>query len=80
MLYHGKYLCNNQIASLAQFIDTCFYNEKVPHSTLKLVWGSLVKDSLVKNFLAKNFLPNKPGMVVSTYTAFKNIANSFKVK
>jgi hypothetical protein len=28
LLYHGKYLCNNQIASLAQFIDTCFYKEK----------------------------------------------------
>jgi hypothetical protein len=34
-LYHEKYICNNQIASVAQFIDTCFYNEKVPHSTFE---------------------------------------------
>jgi hypothetical protein len=39
LLYHRKYLCNNKIASLAQFLDTCFYNEKkkkkVPHSTFE---------------------------------------------
>jgi hypothetical protein len=29
LLYNGKYLCNNQIARLAQFIDTCFYNKKM---------------------------------------------------
>jgi hypothetical protein len=28
LLYHGKYPCNNQIANLVQFIDTCFYKEK----------------------------------------------------
>jgi hypothetical protein len=39
LLYHGKYLCNNQIASLAQFIDTCFYKEKMcPILLLKLVY------------------------------------------
>jgi hypothetical protein len=27
-LYDGKYLCNDQIANLAQFIDTCFDKEK----------------------------------------------------
>jgi hypothetical protein len=39
LLYHRKYLCNNQIASLAQFIDTCFYKEKKgPILFLKLVY------------------------------------------
>jgi hypothetical protein len=28
LLYHGKYQCSNQIASLALFIDTCCYKEK----------------------------------------------------
>jgi hypothetical protein len=31
LLCHGKYLCNNQISSLAQFIDT-WQGKKVPHS------------------------------------------------
>jgi hypothetical protein len=39
-LYHGKYICNNQIASVAQFIDTCFYKEKkCPILLLKLVYS-----------------------------------------
>jgi hypothetical protein len=38
-LYRGKYLCNNQIASLAQFIDTCFYKEnKYPILFLNLIY------------------------------------------
>jgi hypothetical protein len=33
------YLCNNQIASLAQFIDTCFYKEKkCPILILQLIY------------------------------------------
>jgi hypothetical protein len=34
MVVPGKYLCKNQIASLAQLIETFFYKEKkkVPHS------------------------------------------------
>jgi hypothetical protein len=39
LLHHGKCLCNNQIASLAQFIDTFFYKEKkCPILFLQLVY------------------------------------------
>jgi hypothetical protein len=42
LLYHGKYLCNNQVACLAQFIDTCCYKEK---STPFYFWNSSISIS-----------------------------------
>jgi hypothetical protein len=35
LLYHGKYLCNNQIASLVQFIKPASTMKKVPYFTFE---------------------------------------------
>jgi hypothetical protein len=68
LLHHGKCLCNNQIASLAQFIDTqniilyfvdtcCYKENKYPILFLQLVYYVilLMQDKFIQNHKTLKF-------------------------